>query len=164
MTYVRYIDKTRDYYAKEGYEKAYQWAHFEKVPFTALKKPLSECRLTLISTSDVAIKNEEEEEKSLGEMFAGQVYSIPSDIPVDKLFSRQEHFDKYATHLEDVDTYFPITRLHEAAADGRVKSIAPRLHGVCTAYSHRRTLEIDAPEVLQRCKEDQVDACILTPV
>ena len=164
MTYVRYIDKTRDYYAKEGYDKAYQWAHFEEVPFTTLKKPLAECRLTLVSTSDIAVKSDNERERSLAEMFAGQVYSIPSSTPIENLFSQQEHFDKHATHLDDVDTYFPITRLHEAATEGRIKSVAPRLHGVCTAYSHRRTMEIDAPEILQRCEEDQVDACILTPI
>ena len=33
--YVRYIDKTREYYLSQGYEKPYRWAHFEDIPFAA---------------------------------------------------------------------------------------------------------------------------------
>jgi D-proline reductase (dithiol) PrdB len=164
MTYVRYIDKTREYYAKEGYAKPYQWAHFDDVPFTPLTKPLKDCRLTLVSTSDVAMKGEDDGERDALEMFSGNVYSIPSDTPAERLFSRQEHFDRYATNLDDVNTYFPIDRLNEAAAAGRIGSVAPRLHGVFTAYSQRRTLEVDGPEVLRLCREDNVDAAVLTPV
>ena len=55
-SYVRYIDKTRDYYLSQGYDKPCQWAHFEDVPFTALAKPLSKCRVTLVSTSEISIR------------------------------------------------------------------------------------------------------------
>jgi len=37
-SYVRYIDKTREYYLAQGYETPYRWAHFDEVPFTPLKK------------------------------------------------------------------------------------------------------------------------------
>jgi hypothetical protein len=42
--------------------------------------------------------------------------------------------------------------------------VAPYLYGVYTAYSQKRTLEIDAPEVLKRCRENNVDVAVLTPV
>ncbi len=58
MSHVRYIDRTRAYYESQGYDKPYEWAHFEDVPFSTLKKPLSECRVELASTSDIAIKPE----------------------------------------------------------------------------------------------------------
>ncbi|HOM70454.1 MAG TPA: hypothetical protein PLQ58_09770, partial [Smithellaceae bacterium] len=58
-SYVRYIDKTREYYLAQGYETPYRWAHFDEVPFTPLKKPLSECCITIASTSDVALKSEQ---------------------------------------------------------------------------------------------------------
>jgi len=164
MTHVRYIDKTRQYYLDQGYEKPYEWAHFDTVPFTRLSKPLADCRLSLVSTSDVAIKEDGGDGDHAKEMFVGNVYSIPTDIPIERLHSRQEHFDKHATHLDDVDSYFPISRLREAAADGTIGGVADRLHGVYTAYSQRRTLEVDGPEVLKRCREDGVDAVLLTPV
>ena len=162
---VKYIDRTRDYYLAQGYEKPYQWAHFDDVPFTPLKKPISECRAALISTSDVAVRDADGEGRDkTGELLIGNAYSIATDTPPERLFSRQEHYDKYATHLDDVNSYFPITRLLEKVQQGRLKSLAPRCHGVYTAYSQSRTLEIDAPEVLKRCREDEVDIAILTPV
>ena len=60
MTHVRYMDRIRDYYIAQGYEKPYRWAHFEDVPFTPLKKPLSESKVTLFSTSDVSVKRAED--------------------------------------------------------------------------------------------------------
>ena len=63
-----------------------------------------------------------------------------------------------------MNSFFPLTRLHELAAEGRIGSVAPRVHGVYMGYSQRRTLEIDGPEVLRRCREDGVDAVILTPI
>lgn len=164
MTYVRYIDKTRAYYKSIGYEKPYQWAHFDEVPFTPLGKPLSACKLALVSTSDIAIKSDDDETDPHEQFLVGSVYSIPSDTPAADLYSPQEHYDKNATHLDDVDSFFPITRLHELATEGRFKELAPRCHGVYTAYSQRRTTEVDGPEVLKRCREDGVDAAILVPV
>ena len=89
---------------------------------------------------------------------------MPSDTPADMLFTRQEHYDKYATNLDDTNSYFPITRMHEFAAKGRIGAVAPRAHGVYTAYSHRKTSDVDAPEVVRRCQEDGVDVVLLTPV
>ena len=47
------------------------------------------------------------------------------------------------------------------AAAGRIGSIASRFHGAPTNRSHRVTLKIDCPEIVARCKADDVDAAIL---
>ena len=163
VSHVRYIDKTRAYYLAEGYDEPYRWAHFDDVPFAPLAKPLAECRLSLVSTSDIAVKTEAATEPE-SQLLVGSVYSIPGDTPADRLHTHSEHYDKYATNLDDVDSYFPVTRLGELAAAGRFAGLAPRLHGVYTAYSQRRTMEVDGPETLRRCREDGVDAVILTPL
>jgi Glycine/sarcosine/betaine reductase selenoprotein B (GRDB) len=163
--YVRYIDKTREYYLAEGYKKPYQWAHFDDIPFTRLEKPLAKCRVSLATTSDIAVKPESGERESHdGATLVGNVYSIPFDTPIERLYSRNEHYDRHATTLDDVNAYCPVTRLQEFAAAGRIGSIAPRFHGVYTSYSQRITMERDAPEVLKRCREDGVDVVLLTPV
>ena len=163
MDYVRYIERTRAYYAAEGYEKPYEWAHFEEVPFAPVTKPLADCTLALVSTSDVHFKDDA---AAAGEFnaFGGNVYSIPSATPAEALYSRQEHFDTHATHIDDVDSYFPLTRLRELQAAGAFARLAARAHGVFTSYSRRKTLEADGPEVLKRCREDGADAVILTPI
>ena len=39
--------------------------------------------------------------------------------------------------------------------------MAPRFHGLPTNRSHRMTLEIDCPEIVDRCRADGVDAVVL---
>ena len=95
---------------------------------------------------------------------AANVYAVSADTPIEDLYSQTYDFDKHATTLEDVNTYFPITRMHEAADSGRIGSVAPTLYGVYNAYSQRKTREIDAPEVLRRCRDEEADLAVLTPV
>jgi len=86
------------------------------------------------------------------------------DVAPEQLYSRSEHYDRYATTLDDVNAYCPVTRLRELVAERRIASLAVRFHGVYTSYSQRVTIERDAPEVLRRCREDGVDVVLLTPV
>ncbi len=161
--HVRYIDKTRDYYLSQGYDKPYQWAHFDEVPFTPLPKPLSQCRVTLVSTSEISIRGHHaEDDTQMG--IVGGTYTIPSDLPASELYSPSRSFDQAATTLEDVDAFFPTTRLREAVEQGRIGGLTARFHGVFNAYSQRRTRERDAPIVLERCREDGADVAVLVPV
>jgi len=52
--------------------------------------------------------------------------------------------------------------VREFASQGRFKRAA-RFHGAPTNRSQRVTLETDAPEILARCRQDQVDAALLVP-
>jgi hypothetical protein len=164
MGYVRYIDKTREYYLREGYEKPYRWAHFDDAPFTPLTKPLAESRVVLISTSEIARRSDADQRTPLEKGELGNVYTIPSDTPLDDLYSHSLSFDKHATSLDDVNAFFPITRLHEQVAKGRIGSVASNAIALFNAYSQRRTREVDAPEVLAQCRADAVDAALLVPV
>ncbi len=161
--YVRYIDKTRDYYLSQGYEKSYVWAHFEDVPFTEPPKPLAKCRATIISTSGITHRLDDGDDAPHATL-TESVYSIATDVPKGRLFTSAGHYDDHETTLEDVDTFYPVTHLRDLVTDGVLDSLAPRCHGVLTSYSQRRTLEIDAPEVLRRCREDHVDVAFMVPV
>jgi hypothetical protein len=48
---VAYLARIRTYYAALGYGAPYEWAHHASVPFHALDKPLSECRVALVTTA-----------------------------------------------------------------------------------------------------------------
>ena len=50
-TFVSYIDRTRAYYAAQGYERPYAWTHHDDAPFTPLAKPLSASRVTVVTTA-----------------------------------------------------------------------------------------------------------------
>ena len=174
MEHVRYIDKTREYYNSQGYDKSYRWAHNETAPFTPLKKPLSKSRVTLISTAGFTLMPEEglseEEKKAL--MTSGsnvgsydlEVWPVPSDISEDRILYVVANHDRAQSDMSDPNTFFPVTRLREFAAEGVLGSLAPTYFRLKENYSQRKTIEVDAPEVLRHCQEEQVDVALLSPV
>ena len=94
----------------------------------------------------------------------GNVYTIPSDTPLDDLYSQSMSFDTYATSLDDVNAFFPITHLRTMVKEGRIGSLAPNVTALYNAYSQRRTREVDAPEVLDCCRAEAVDVALMVPV
>ena len=162
---IPYMARTRDYYLALGYGNPYRWAHFDNVPFTPLGKPLAEARVGLITTAAPF-------QPGVGDQGPGapynaaakfyQVYSAPTDTDPDLRISHVG-YDRRHTSAKDINTYFPLARLREAAASGRIGALAPRFHGAPTNRSHRTTTESDAPELLRRCREDGVDAVVLVP-
>ena len=157
---VSYIDRTREFYAAQGYERPYAWASHPDAPFTPLPKPLSECRLSVVTTATPW----RDQEARAGDLRGGkQVESSPAWPPPERLFTDDLSWDKEATHTEDVASFLPLVQLREFEAKRRIGSVA-RVHHVPTDYSQRRTREIDAPEVLRRCREDGVDVALLTPL
>ncbi len=160
-TFVSYVDRTREYYSAQGYEKPYVWARNTAAPFAKLAKPLAQCRVALVTTASPW-----REDKPVDGVLRAtkQVWSGPTDAPPERLFTDDLAWDKEATHTRDVESFLPIRRLQELAAQGRIGSLAPRFHGVPTDYSQRRTIEQDAPEILARCREDGVDVALLVPL
>ena len=162
-SHVRYIDKTRAYYVAEGYAKPYEWAHFDQIPFTpfaSVGKPLSECRVGVVTTSEMARQGAEAGPDDPRRL----VYALPTDIPVDELCSRKAGYDRYATTLDDVDSYLPLTHLHRFVAEGKIGAVAPRFQMLQFEYSQRKTLTVDAPEILKQMREDRVDVAVLTAI
>ena len=158
-TFTSYIDRTRHYYAAQGYEQPYQWARNDEVPFAKLSKPLSGSRLTLITTRGPWRVQDKEVLRGKREVWSGS-----TSEPPEKLFTDHLSWDKENTHTEDVGSFLPITRIREYVEQGRLGSIAPRYHGVPTDYSQRATREKDAPQILERCLEDGVDIALLVPL
>jgi D-proline reductase (dithiol) PrdB len=160
MSHVRYIDKTREYYRSLGYETPYRWAHFDQIPFTPLTRPLAECRVAVVTSSEVVVRDEPGGPDDL----AREVYSLPAALAVERLVSRKDSYDRHATTLRDVDAFLPLTRLRELAAEGRVGGLASRFHVVYSEYSQGKTMEVDAPEILRRCREDGADAVLVIAI
>jgi hypothetical protein len=164
MSHVRYIDRTREYYLGEGYATPYRWAHFADVPFTRLTRPLAECRVGLVTTSEMVIRGRESELEHVENDPTRPGYSLPTATPVTELYSRKASYDKHATTLDDVDAYLPLTHLRRLVEERRIGGLAPRFQVVHSQYSQRRTLSVDAPRVLAELHEDRVDVAVLTAV
>jgi hypothetical protein len=161
MSHVRYIDKTREYYRAEGYDKAYQWAHFDEIPFVRPARPLAECRVGVVTTSEMALVGE----PGIWDDNPGAaVYSLPTETAIERLYTKKEAYDRHATTLDDVNSYLPLTRLAECVAAGRIRAAAPRFQVLYSQYSQRKTLAVDAPEILRQMREDRVEVAVITAV
>jgi D-proline reductase (dithiol) PrdB len=167
MERIDYIERTHDYYRAQGYEKEYNYAHNDDIPFTPLKKPLSESRVTLVTTASFILLDEEgrplEERKILGTNEL-DVFTVPSDWPVERIVSTSEDHDRYQTEMKDINAFFPIRRMQEFLREGVFGSLSKNFYRTLPNYSHRKTTQVDGPEILRRCRKDQVDVALLTPV
>src|SRR5262245_11228568 len=161
---IPYLEGTLYYYQTLGFSPS-RWAHFAEVPFTPLRLPLARARVTLITTAAPF-------QPGVGDQGPGaaynaaakfyQVYSTPSETVPDVRISHVG-YDRLHTTAADINTYLPLGQLQAAAADGRIGSLGPRLHGAPTNRSHRATLETDIPALLRRCREAAPDAGVLVP-
>jgi len=160
-SFISYIDRTRRFYAAQGYDKPYRWAHHSAVPFAPLGKPLAESRVAVITT---ASPFDGAEAKSGVLRGSKKVWSGTTETTPDRLYTDDLAWDKESTHTKDVESFLPLEALRSFIAEGRIGSLANRFHGVPTDYSQRRTIEQDAPEVVSRCLEDGVEVALLVPL
>lgn len=154
---IRYMERTRRYYEAQGFERPYQWAHFDDIPFTRPGKPLSESTVAIVTTAiageDVALP-----------MVGRTARSIALEDAPAQFFTNDLSWDKTTTHTDDGESFFPLETLRALEAGGRIGRLARRYHFVPTEYSQRHTLEDDAPCILEACIEDAVDVAILVPL
>ena len=150
-----YIQRTREYYRALGYQKDYVWSQYDDVPFAPLSKPLSEMCVGLVTTAHpVDLSNKDA--KGIRRVWSGPTDPVPANLNTDNLA-----WDRESTHTEDLGTYLPIQAVQAAVQAGVVSRLAARFHGVPTEYSQRKTIEIDAPNILKRLQEDAVDVALI---
>ena len=162
---VPYMKRTRDYYTAIGYTTPYRWAHYLDAPFTSLKKPLSQSRVTIITTAAPYQPNKGDQGPGAAYNGSAKFYAVYSGDTAADHDLRISHigYDRIHTTATDSGTWFPLPALRRAAAAGRVGEIAPRFHGAPTNRSHRVTIETDAPEILARVRDEKTDVAIVVP-
>jgi len=165
-TFIDYMEKTREHYLSQGFNNPYAWAYHQEVPFARLEKPLSECRAAVITTAarhqpDKGDQGPHAPYNKEAKFHA--VFTDPIDRPADLRISHIG-YDRANTVPDDIDAYFPLARLKEFVAEGRIGSLPPRFYAVPTLRSQRSTVERDAPEIVRLCREDGVDIAVLTAV
>ena len=163
-SFVSYIDKSREYYAAQGYEHPYRWAVADQVAFTEPAMALDEARVGVVTTSFFPRGDEPAGVEPVGAEPPYPVkvpYAAPIDTASRATFNADLFWAKDETHTDDVNSYPPVDRLRDHLTEGRIGALSPRFYGIPTEYSQRRTLERDAPQVEQWLREDGVDLALL---
>lgn len=162
--YVSYIDKSREYYQAQGYQRAYRWAANVTAPFTPPTKPLSACTVGVVTTTSHHLDDgDDHSPSSSGPAPAKTTFAVPSDPPPSRMFTGDLFWHKEATTTDDVESFLPLRHLAALADAGRIAAVSDRYYGVPTEYSQRRTAA-DQEQIATWCAEDGVDVVLLIPL
>ena len=118
---IRYIERTHAWYAALGIGTPYRYASFAEVPFTALQKPLADCRVALLTTA--APYRPDKGEQGAGAPYNAAakfyaVYALDSTLDHDL---RVSHVAIDRAHIsDDSGTWFPLPALRRALQRGRI--------------------------------------------
>lgn len=161
---IDYIPRTRAYYAALGFDRPYDWARFDDVPFTPLARPLSDTVVAIVTTA--APHRADAGDQGPGAPYNGAakfmaVYDLPAD-PVPDLRIAHVAIDRAHTTAEDPGTWLPLAALSRAAQAGRVRA-ADRVFGLPTNRSQRHTMEVDCPDLVARLTAAGVQAAVFVP-
>lgn len=154
---VRYIEQVRLHFPDHP---PYQWSTYESSPLARLPKPLSRCRIALLSSSGVYRKDQ----SPFGDVKNDLTWrEIPAGVDPRDL--RISHFSKNAKAVTDFNTVFPLQRLQELAAEGFIGELAsPAFTFMGRIFMRTRLQKEMAPAILARLRALAVDAALLVPV
>lgn len=159
---IRYIARTHAWYGALGYANPYQYARFDDVPFAPLRKPLAESRIALLTTAAPYQPDKGDQGAGAPYNAAAKFYEVYSGDTARDHDLRVSHVAVDRAHLsDDPNCWFPLPALRRAVGDGRIGGLTAHFHGVPTNRSQRHTLEVDASEVLARCRADGADVALL---
>ena len=145
--------------------KAYRWRENNPIPWAPLTKPLSECRVALVSSAGFVPRGQDIFDESVrGGDSTFRI--VPRDTKPEDLSDshRSDSFDHTAMEA-DPDLAFPLTRITELQAEGFIGEVAPRhlsFMGSITAPGH--LIRESAPAGAVTLVADQVDLVLLVPV
>ena len=159
--HVEYMKAIAERYGRLGY-KPYQWYEADDAPpFVPLAKPLSECRIGVLSTS--------------GAYVMGQVAyyykddtstrTIPKNTPKDRIHFSHITENYLENPRRDPACMMPTEALVRLEAEGVVGEVAEEIFSCMGGiYSQRRVREELAPALLDAWRAQNVDAVFLIPM
>ena len=144
----------------------------EGIPWTPLAKPVEQCRIALITSSGLYLKDESasggpfDVERERREPFWGDpTYRvIPANVRQDQIAATHLHLNLEDVQ-QDMNIALPIQRLRELVDAGEAGSLAES-HYSFMGYQEQgapQWRDRYGPEVAQRMIEQQVDAALLAP-
>lgn len=161
MREVKYVDLINNKYQTMGFP-AYKWSINQDAPFTPLRKPLSECRVTLLTTGGISRLSEKPWNPDARNDL--RLDAIDCDAPEDDF----QVFDNYYQDdnvKQDINCLFPIQRLRELADEGVIGQVAPHFWSgfMGRTYIRKEVRDEAAPAYAEQLAADGVDLLVLAP-
>ena len=158
-------------YSGEG-----EWT-YDEGPFVPLRKPISESRLVLVTSSGHFAEGDDPEpfgvknmtQKEAAERIAEclknepKLSSIPIATPRENLRVRHGGYDIRGAQA-DPNVVFPLERLLELQRDRTIGELAPDAYSFVGACSQKRLLNETGPQWVRMFQRQRIDAVLLVPV
>lgn len=137
------------------------------IPWTPLKKPLSETTFSLMTSAGISLKSDppfdverEKREPAWGDPTSREIPKTTSEANIDV-----NHLHINTDYIEqDINVMLPLTRFQEFEKEGVIGRLSP------TCYSYygfqldpKVLLEETMPKVAAKMQEEEVEAVLLTP-
>ena len=161
MEPIAYASRLNDFYRSQGFP-AYRWTINDSAPLTPPNKPLSQCRVAMLTSGGVSRKD--------AAPFNPQARN---DLRLDRIEQNtSSHFfainDDYYNHTDadrDINCVFPIDRLRELAAERIIGSVAPHHYSGFMGRIYVRSAVVNeaAPALVQKLRDESVDVFLLVP-
>ena len=135
----------------------------EKIPFHQLEKPISQGKISLISSGGFYLASQEpfDTEALLGDL---TYRVIPNTVTLDDLSIAHTHY-KHQYVLADLNCAFPIELLRQLEAEGTIGEFSKSVYSFNGYLLDILGIEKQlAVQIARELKENQVDAVILAPV
>ena len=144
---------------------AYQpWESGEPTPWTPVTKPLSDCRVALVTTSGVHHKNQQPFDMADSEGDPSFREIEGATIGDDYLITH-DYYD-HSDAEKDLNIIFPLDRLRELQDEGIIGDLASRHYSLMghIVWRHIATLVgRSAREIIDKLRQQAVDVVLLTP-
>jgi len=149
----------------------------DDTPIATLAKPLSECRVALLTSSGHFVEGDDPQPFGETGMTQAQaetrimdfirdaptLSAIPIDTPPDQLRVRHGGYP-IASAAEDHQVVLPLGHLQALAESGVIGEPAPTAYSFVGATSQTRLRKDVAPAWAEQLRDDGVDAVLLVPV
>ena len=161
MLPIEYIKRTREIFAKQGFPP-YRWTENQDCPYwTPLRKPLEKCRVALLSTGGIYIKDKQTPFHPDRDDLTFR--EIPKDVDTRTLAISHNNYD-HTDAERDINCVFPIERLCELESQGYIGEFNPMAYTMMGRIFRRTALQQElAPQILQKLKDAKAEVFLLVP-
>ena len=128
------------------------------IPYTPFRGRLEDSRVCLVSNAGVYIHGEQGSFNLQGDL---TLRKVPSETEGTRLRVAHDHYD-HTDADRDINLVFPIDRLRELAAEGRIKSVTADFLGKGYSQALREIKERVAWEIAKEVDRMRPDLVLLT--
>tara|TARA_Y100000589_G_scaffold313223_1_gene334358 strand:+ start:2426 stop:2914 length:489 start_codon:yes stop_codon:yes gene_type:complete len=158
---ISYVAELNKHYGSMGFPP-YEWTINKSAPLTKLRKPLSDCTVSLLTSGGVSqcsMPNFDPNARN-----DHRLDEVPSDADT-KDFNINDSYYDHTDADSDLNCVFPIDRLRELKTSGEIGQVAKRLWSgfMGRIYNRSKVLNESAPEFVEKLNEDGVDILIAAP-